>query len=417
MTLPASRFHPGLSPDEIRRYSRHLVLPEIGLDGQLKLKAARVLLIGAGGLGAPAGLYLTAAGIGTIGLVDFDVVDITNLQRQVAFGTRDVGRRKLEAAHERLHDLNPEVEFVLHETRLSRDNAMDIIRDYDIVVDGTDNFPTRYLVNDACVLLGKPVVYGSIFRFEGQVSVFATDNGPCYRCLYPSPPPAGEVPSCAEGGVLGVLPGIVGSIQANETIKWVLGTGKLLSGRVLLFDALQMTFRELALRKNPECPVCGTNRSIHELIDYEEFCGIPGKEVQTDVGVPEMDVKELKRKLDAGDDILLIDVREPHEYKFCNLGGVLIPLGELAARMHELDSARETVVPDRDAVGTGGRVPSGRGIRTNLESARRNARVDRHDRPDGAQVLGYSVPESARKHRRRSMSIWDSCSARLIVRT
>ncbi len=355
MTLPGSRFHPALprpderaaavlSPDERRRYSRHLALPEIGVEGQLRLKAARVLMIGAGGLGAPAGLYLTAAGVGTLGLVDFDVVDATNLQRQVAFGTRDVGRRKLDAAHDRLHDLNPEVQFVLHQTRLSADNAMDILRDFDIVVDGSDNFSTRYLVNDACVLLGKPYVYASISRFEGQVSVFATGDGPCYRCLYPAPPPPGRVPSCAEGGVLGVLAGIVGSIQANETIKWVLGTGNLLSGRLLLFDALQMTFRELALRKNPECPVCGTNPTIHELIDYEEFCGIPGKEVPVDVGVPQMDVRELKRKLDAGDDVVLIDVREPHEYEFCNLGGVLIPLGELAARMHELDAARDTVV-------------------------------------------------------------------------
>jgi adenylyltransferase/sulfurtransferase len=340
----------GLSPEEVKRYSRHLIMPEVAIDGQLKLKAAKVLLIGTGGLGAPAALYLTAVGVGKIGLVDFDVVDYTNLQRQVTFGTKDVGRAKLDAAHERLSDLNPEVEFVLHETRLTSDNALDIIRGYDIVVDGTDNFPTRYLVNDACVLLGVPYVYGSIFRFEGQITVFATAGGPCYRCLYPSPPPPGLVPSCAEGGVLGVLPGIVGAIQANEAIKWILQTGDLLSGRLLLFDALKMTFRELKLRKNPECPVCGTNRTLAALIDYEEFCGIRGEEVQDNVAVPEVGVKELKRRLDAGEDVLVLDVREPHEFKICNIGGLLIPLGELAARVHELDSARDIVVHCRTGV-------------------------------------------------------------------
>jgi adenylyltransferase/sulfurtransferase len=340
----------GLSPEEVKRYSRHLIMPEVAVDGQLKLKRARVLLIGTGGLGAPAGLYLTAAGVGRIGLVDFDVVDATNLQRQVTFGTKDVGRPKLAAARERLSDLNPEVEFVLHETRLTSANALDIIRDYDIVVDGTDNFPTRYLVNDACVLLGKPYVYGSIFRFEGQITVFAAEDGPCYRCLYPSPPPPGLVPSCAEGGVLGVLPGIVGAIQANEAIKWILQAGDLLRGRLLLFDALKMSFRELKLRKNPECPVCGPNRTVKALIDYEAFCGIRGEEVRDDVAVPEIEVKELKRRLDAGEPVVVLDVREPHEYQICNIGGRLIPLGELAARVHELDSAADIVVHCRTGV-------------------------------------------------------------------
>ncbi len=340
----------GLTPEEIERYSRHLVMPEVALDGQLKLKAARVLLVGAGGLGAPASLYLTAAGVGTIGLVDFDVVDVTNLQRQVTFGTKDVGRAKLDAAHDRLHDLNPGVAFVLHDTRLTSANALDIIRDYDIVVDGTDNFPTRYLVNDACVLLGKPYVYGSILRFDGQVAVFGTKEGPCYRCLYPSPPPPGSVPSCADGGVLGVLPGIVGAIQANEVIKWILQAGDLLSGRLLMLDALKMSFRELTLRKNPDCPVCGTHRTLTELIDYEAFCGTRGEGVQSNVAVPEIGAKELKRRLDAGDDVFVLDVREPHEYQICNIGGVLIPLGELPARVHELDSERDIVVHCRTGI-------------------------------------------------------------------
>lgn len=334
----------GLSPEELKRYSRHLILPEVGLEGQLRLKAARVLLIGAGGLGAPAALYLTAAGVGHIGLVDFDVVDESNLQRQVTFGTRDVGRPKLAAARERLSDLNPGVEFTLHETRLASANALDIIRGYDIVVDGTDNFPTRYLVNDACVLLGKPYVYGSVFRFEGQVTVFADGDGPCYRCLYPAPPPPGQVPGCAESGVLGVLPGIVGAIQANETIKWVLGAGELLSGRLLLFDARKMAFRELALPRNPDCPACGLHPTIDRLIDYEEFCGIRGEEVESDVAVPEMGVKELKRRLDAGEEVVMIDVREPDEAGICSIGGQLIPLGELPARVHELDPESDIVV-------------------------------------------------------------------------
>ncbi|MCI0455618.1 MAG: molybdopterin-synthase adenylyltransferase MoeB [Gemmataceae bacterium] len=332
-----------LSQDEILRYSRHLIMPEVGLDGQLKLKQAKVLLIGTGGLGAPLGLYLAAAGVGRIGLVDFDKVDFTNLQRQVTFGTRDVGRPKIEAARARLSDLNPEIEIVAHETKLTSDNALDLLRDYDIVVDGTDNFPTRYLVNDACVLLGKPNVYGSIFRFEGQATVFALPDGPCYRCLYPEPPPPGLVPSCAEGGVLGVLPGIVGAIQANETIKLILGSGEPLKGRLLLFDALQMRFRELRLRKNPGCPVCGTHPTVTKLIDYEEFCGIRGEEARPAVSVPEMTPVELKAKLDAGEDIFILDVREPHEFQICHLNGHLIPLGELPRRVHELDSARPIV--------------------------------------------------------------------------
>jgi adenylyltransferase/sulfurtransferase len=340
----------GLSPEEIRRYSRHLIMPEVAVDGQLKLKRARVLLIGVGGLGAPAGLYLTAAGVGRIGMVDFDVVDYTNLQRQVTFGTRDVGRKKLEAARDRLADLNPEVEFVLHEARLTSGNALEIIGGYDIVVDGTDNFPTRYLVNDACVLSGVPYVYGSIFRFEGQASVFATRDGPCYRCLYPSPPPPGLVPSCAEGGVLGVLPGIVGAIQANEAIKWILQTGTSLSGRLLLFDALKVSFREVKLHKNPDCPACGAHASIRELIDYDAFCGVRGEEESSEMAVPEIRARELKRRLDAGEEVFVLDVREPHEYRICNLGGTLIPLGELAARVHELDSARDIVVHCRTGV-------------------------------------------------------------------
>jgi len=342
---------PQLSQEEILRYSRHLIMPEVGMDGQLKLKQARMLLIGAGGLGAPLGLYLTAAGVGTIGLVDFDKVDFTNLQRQVTFGSKDVGRPKLEAARERLQDLNPETRFVLHETKLTSDNALDILRDYDIVIDGTDNFPTRYLVNDACVLLGKPNVYGSIFRFEGQATVFALADGPCYRCLYPEPPPPGLVPSCAEGGVLGVLPGIVGAIQANEAIKLVIGQGEPLKGRLLLFDALKMHFRELKLRKNPNCPVCGAHPTVTKLIDYEEFCGIRGEEArQESVSVPEITPTELKQKLDAGEDLFILDVREQHEFQICHLNGHLIPLGDLPKRVNELDSARNIVAHCRSGV-------------------------------------------------------------------
>jgi sulfur-carrier protein adenylyltransferase/sulfurtransferase len=334
----------GLTNEEILRYSRHLIMPEVGMEGQLKLKAARVLLIGTGGLGAPLGLYLTAAGVGHIGLVDFDVVDFTNLQRQVTFGTSDVGRPKTEAAAARLSNLNPDIQITTYETKLTSANALELFKDYDVVVDGTDNFPTRYLVNDACILLGKPNVYGSIFRFEGQVTVFGMPEGPCYRCLYPEPPPPGLVPSCAEGGVLGVLPGIVGSLQALETIKLIIQRGESLAGRLVLFDALAMKFRELKLRKNAHCPMCGTPRKIHELIDYEEFCGIRGEEApETNLHVPEITARELKERLDRGDDIFILDVREPHEYQICNLKGHLIPLGELAQRVHELDSAREIV--------------------------------------------------------------------------
>ena len=333
-----------LSKEEILRYSRHLIMPEVGMEGQRKLKRARVLLVGTGGLGAPLGLYLAAAGVGTLGIVDFDKVDFTNLQRQVAFGTSDVGRPKIEAAAERLGNLNPEIQIKSYETQLTSENALEIFRDYDIIVDGTDNFPTRYLVNDACVLLGKPNVYGSIFRFEGQASIFGYPDGPCYRCLYPEPPPPGLVPSCAEGGVLGVLPGIIGSIQAMETLKLILKTGEPLVGRLLLFDALGMKFRELKLRKNPDCPVCGTNPSITKLIDYAEFCGIRGEEAPApQTSVPEITPRDLKARLDRGDDLYILDVREPHEYQICNIGGHLIPLGDLSRRVNELDSAREIV--------------------------------------------------------------------------
>jgi len=332
-----------LTQQEILRYSRHLIMPEVGMEGQLKLKAAKVLLIGTGGLGAPLGLYLAAAGVGRLGLVDFDAVDFTNLQRQVTFSTADVGRPKIEAAGERLEGLNPEIEIVAHETKLTSENALDILRDYDVIVDGTDNFPTRYLVNDACVLLGKPNVYGSIFRFEGQVTVFGLPDGPCYRCLYPEPPPPGLVPSCAEGGVLGVLPGIIGSIQAMETIKLVIGKGEVLKGRLLVFDALKMKFRELKLRKNPDCPACGSHRTITKLIDYYEFCGVRGEEAPVTAQVPEIEPRELKAWLDRGDDVFILDVREPHEYQICHIGGHLIPLGELPKRVHELDSARTIV--------------------------------------------------------------------------
>jgi sulfur-carrier protein adenylyltransferase/sulfurtransferase len=342
-TLPKQEVK--LSKEEILRYSRHLIMPEVGLDGQLKLRQAKVLMIGTGGLGAPLGLYLAAAGVGHLGLVDFDVVDFTNLQRQVTFSTSDVGKPKTEAAKARLSALNPAIEIEAFETRLTSENALELFRDFDIIVDGTDNFPTRYLVNDACVLLGKPNVYGSIFRFEGQATVFAYPGGPCYRCLYPEPPPPGLVPSCAEGGVLGVLPGIVGAIQAMETIKLILGIGEPLVGRLLLFDALSMRFRELKLHKNPACPACGPNRTINKLIDYEEFCGIRGEEAPAVTnGIPEITAREVKARLDHGDDLFILDVREPHEYQICNLNGKLIPLGELPRRVHELDSSREMVV-------------------------------------------------------------------------
>jgi sulfur-carrier protein adenylyltransferase/sulfurtransferase len=333
-----------LSKEEIMRYSRHLIMPEVGMDGQLKIKAARVLCIGTGGLGAPLGLYLAAAGVGHIGLVDFDVVDSTNLQRQVLFGSHDVGTHKVEAAANRLRDLNPDIEIKTYETQLTSENALEMFKDYDIIVDGTDNFPTRYLVNDASVMTGKLNVYGSIFRFEGQITVFGAPGGPCYRCLYPEPPPPGLVPSCAEGGVLGVLPGIVGTIQAAEALKLIIGKGEPLIGRLLLFDALAMKFRELKLRKNPDCPVCGTHPTQNGLIDYAEFCGIRGEEAPSNVtNIPEITPKELKARLDKGDDVYVLDVREPHEYQICNIGGHLIPLGELPQRVHELDSSKEIV--------------------------------------------------------------------------
>ncbi|MGB8654706.1 MAG: molybdopterin-synthase adenylyltransferase MoeB [Candidatus Acidiferrales bacterium] len=333
-----------LSKEEVLRYSRHLIMPEVGMEGQLNLKQARVLCVGTGGLGAPLGLYLAAAGVGHLGLIDFDVVDTTNLQRQVLFGNGDVGRPKIEVAASRLRDLNPDIQIDTFETHLTSENALDILKDYDIIVDGTDNFPTRYLVNDACVLLGKPNVYGSIFRFEGQITIFGYPDGPCYRCLYPEPPPPGLVPSCAEGGVLGVLPGIVGTIQAAETLKLIIGKGEPLVGRLLLFDALAMRFRELKIRRNPECPVCGNHRTITKLIDYAEFCGIRGEEAPAPVtSVPDITPRELKARLDRGDDLFILDVREPHEYQICNIGGRLIPLGELSRRAAELDSSREIV--------------------------------------------------------------------------
>ena len=333
-----------LSRDEILRYSRHLILPEVGMDGQLRLKQARVLCVGTGGLGSPVLLYLAAAGVGALGIVDFDIVDVTNLQRQVIHGTRDVGRSKLDSAAERIAAINPNVTVHRFETRLTSANALEIIRDFDFVVDGTDNFPTRYLVNDACVLTGRANVYGSIFRFEGQASVFATKGGPCYRCLYPEPPPPGVVPSCAEGGVLGILPGLVGVIQATETIKLILGSGETLAGRLLLVDAFTMRFRELKLRRNPECPVCGDHPTIRELIDYEQFCGMRGEEKAAAATMLDMTPEELKQRLDAGDDLFVLDVREPHEYQICNIGGHLIPLNDLPKRVGELDSSREIVV-------------------------------------------------------------------------
>jgi molybdopterin/thiamine biosynthesis adenylyltransferase/rhodanese-related sulfurtransferase len=336
--------HVALSNEEILRYSRHLIMPEVGMEGQLKLKQAKVLCVGTGGLGAPLGLYLAAAGVGRLGLIDFDVVDFTNLQRQVIFGTSDVGKPKIEAAASRLRNMNPTIQIDTYETQLTSENALDILRPYDIIVDGTDNFPTRYLINDACVLLGKPNVYGSIFRFEGQATIFGYPGGPCYRCLYSEPPPPGLVPSCAEGGVLGVLPGIVGSIQAMETIKLILGKGETLVGRLLQFDALAMRFREFKLRKDPACPICGEHRTIHKLIDYAEFCGIRGEEAPAPAAtVPEITPRELKARLDRGDDLYILDVREPHEYQICNIGGHLIPLGEILKRVHELDSSREIV--------------------------------------------------------------------------
>ena len=337
---------PMLSNEEIARYSRHVIIPEVGMTGQRKLKAASVLMIGTGGLGAPLGMYLAAAGVGRLGLVDFDVVDVSNLQRQIIHGTRDVGRPKISSARDRLEDINPHVEIETHETRLTSANALQLFRNYDVIVDGTDNFPTRYLVNDACVLTGKPNVYGSIFRFEGQASVFWAERGPCYRCLYSEPPPPGLVPSCAEGGVLGVLPGIIGAIQATETLKIILGAPDIMVNRLLLFDAWRMRFRELKLRKNPDCPVCGNHPTIKELIDYEQFCGItPQPPAETENKMEEITATELKQRIDRGDDIQIIDVREPHEYEIALIPGArLIPLGQVLNRVSEIETDRETVV-------------------------------------------------------------------------
>jgi molybdopterin/thiamine biosynthesis adenylyltransferase/rhodanese-related sulfurtransferase/molybdopterin converting factor small subunit len=349
-TITAPPEQTALSKEEILRYSRHLIIPEVGIEGQQKLKAAKVLLVGAGGLGAPLGLYLAAAGVGKIGMVDFDVVDFTNLQRQVIHSTKDVGRKKLDSAADKMKAINPHIEIVKHEVALTSENALDILKDYDMVVDGTDNFPTRYLVNDACVLLRKPNVYGSIFRFEGQATIFATEDGPCYRCLYPEPPPPGLVPSCAEGGVLGILPGTVGLIQATEAVKLILGIGEPLIGRLLLYDALAMKFRELKLRKNPECPVCGEHPTITQLIDYHQFCGVPQPSEaapvqETKVNEGEIDVTELKQKLDRGDKFELIDVREPHEYRICSIpGSKLIPLGEFPQHVGEFDKDADIVI-------------------------------------------------------------------------
>ncbi len=337
-----------LSQEEVLRYSRHLIMPEVGVEGQEKLKNASVLLIGCGGLGSPLGLYLSAAGIGRLGLVDFDVIDFTNLQRQVMFGTSDVGRSKAEVSKERICQINPNVQVTVYKEKFSSENALKIIKDYDYVIDGTDNFPTRYLVNDACVFLKKPNIYGSIFRFEGQLTIFWGEKGPCYRCLYPEPPPPGMVPSCAEGGVLGILPGIIGLLQATETIKLILGKGDAMIGRLLLFNALDMKFREVKLQKDPECPVCSKNPTITELVDYEQFCGIGLGQEEATVsrdGIHEITAKDLKTKMDHKENFVLVDVREPHEYQIAKIPGArLIPLGEITQRARELDTADDIVV-------------------------------------------------------------------------
>ncbi len=347
-----------LTNEEVARYSRHLIMPEVGMKGQLKLKAAKVLCVGAGGLGSPVLLYLAAAGVGQLGLVDFDEVDYSNLHRQIIHGTPDVGRSKLDSAKARLNALNPEVDVVTYEMALSSENALGLFADYDLVIDGTDNFPTRYLVNDACVLQGKPNIYGSIFRFEGQASVFAAPDGPCYRCLYPEPPPPGLVPSCAEGGVLGILPGVIGTLQATEAIKVILGVGEPLIGRFLIFDALKMRFRELKLRKDPDCPVCGEHPTVTQLIDYEQFCGVtPGATAaapsSTD-GEDEATVEELKTRLDQHESFLLLDVREPQEFEICRIpGSVLIPLGDLPSRLSELEGRDDMIVHCKSGVRSG----------------------------------------------------------------
>src|SRR5438094_2437457 len=338
----------GLSKEEILRYSRHLIMPEVGMEGQLKLKNAKVLLVGAGGLGAPLGLYLSAAGIGRIGVVDFEVIELTNLQGKVIHGTKDVGRKKLDSASERMRDINPNVQIDRYEVALSSENALEILSGYDLVVDGTDNFPTRYLVNDACVLLKKPNVYGSIFRFEGQATVFAYPGGPCYRCLYPEPPPPGLVPSCAEGGVLGILPGLIGCIQATEAVKLTLGQGSPLIGRLLLYDALSMKFQEFKVRRNPKCPMCGDKPTITQLIDYEQFCGIRGPEAAappTAASDREITVDELKGRLDRNEKLFILDVRNPEEFQICRIpGSTLLPLPELPNRFKELNADKEMIV-------------------------------------------------------------------------
>ncbi|PYR38700.1 MAG: molybdenum cofactor biosynthesis protein MoeB [Acidobacteria bacterium] len=349
----SDREAPALTNDEVKRYSRHLIMPEVGVDGQRKLKAAKVLCIGAGGLGSPVAMYLAAAGVGTLGLVDFDVVDFSNLQRQILHSTPDVGRPKLQSAKEKLHALNPEIEIRTHEVALSSQNALQLFEPYDIIVDGTDNFPTRYLVNDACVLLGKPNAYGSIFRFEGQASVFATKNGPCYRCLYPEPPPPGLVPSCAEGGVLGVLPGLIGVIQATETAKLIMGIGEPLIGRFLIYDALRMRFRELKLRKDPDCPACGTHPTVTKLIDYEQFCGITPAAPEPVIvnNATELTSVELKQRLDRGEKLTIVDVREPNELQINRIpGSVHIPLGDIPKRYNELDPDAELVMQCKSGV-------------------------------------------------------------------
>jgi sulfur-carrier protein adenylyltransferase/sulfurtransferase len=355
---PAAVADMTLSHEEVERYSRHLIMPEVGMTGQKKLKAASVLLIGAGGLGSPLAMYLGAAGIGRIGLVDYDVVDYTNLQRQIIHGTKDVGRPKLDSAKERILDINPHIQVDTYEVPLTSDNALELFAPYDIIIDGTDNFPTRYLTNDACVLLGKPNVYGSIFRFEGQASVFYAKEGPCYRCLFPEPPPPGLVPSCAEGGVLGVLPGTIGAIQATEAVKLILGEGEPLIGRLLLYDALNMEFDQVNLRKNPNCPICSENPTLTELIDYEQFCGMPAHDhslyaaddSSNGSGVPQISPAQLKARLDAGDNLFILDVRESHEWDISNLshlGARLIPKGQVVERLGELDTAQEIVVQCR----------------------------------------------------------------------
>jgi adenylyltransferase/sulfurtransferase len=356
MSIPLQRIDPAaveLSHEEIQRYSRHLIMPEVGLSGQKKLKAASVLLIGTGGLGSPLAIYLAAAGIGKIGLVDYDVVDRTNLHRQVIHGSSSVGQLKVESARARMLDINPDIEVATYNEPFTSDNALQIAKDYDVIVDGTDNFPTRYLVNDVCVLLGKPNVYGSIFRFEGQASVFYAKEGPCYRCLFPEPPPPGLVPSCAEGGVLGILPGTIGTIQATEVIKLILGIGTPLIGKLMLYDALGMSFEEVKLRKNPNCAICGPRPTVTKLIDYEQFCGVPGHDHEEDKTTSwDITPQQLAERMQRGEHIKIIDVREPHEWDISHIAGAqLIPLGTLAAHMNELDSAEEIVLQCK----TGGR--------------------------------------------------------------